>query len=811
MASRPLVRALMTSAAIASLSTVAMAEGWSTYVVFGDRQQDSGQYISRQGAFGNIGGRFASAQQGVGDGRYRDTNPLNVRESIRDQVYTQMLGEELGLGSVDPSQPMEIPQENHDDPIPQASDGLNYASIYYHSADVLESIIGTANMVDIAYDDDAGILVDFEARSRPGLLNDPDRQGVVDGALVVLGGGGEDIRGLADLRMTDGANREPISLFRSRVEFDAAQRSLEAWQAAENIATGAEALVDAGSGLLIVMNQFDLGETPERIVDLARVSSTGTRVRARVADARASAVNAQVAEQSRLNRIAEAEAARVVVAEREVLLEEALDRDTATEATIEFLTENLEAARLEVIEADNAVEIARLFAIERAQNAENLALRDEEVRFIGEYYELELDPSVMATFRTEATTEFNAELLARLREIDGNIILIDQHTLIKAAIANPAAFGLDPDADHANTCLFNVPNQPCTPTAADEAEALFGTNTGLGTGGQKIISDYIAALVSAPAAFARLPGVGISSGRGVSDAARDQLSREQTTTPGLAPFIAGTVSRVKLSDTTGFPQQDASYTSGIAGLKYVLSDGIAVGAAAGYQQVNSPNNDNAFEYDGSALVGTVFAGVNTGPFFGSATATLGKIDYDDLTRVTTLNGGEFRNSGSTEGTVSGVTAEAGLRLLQYDILRAGPVANFSHWNSKVDGYAERGWSATAVRSEDTEVTSTRAGVGVFLEAGNFHDGQGAMFRAKALYGHEFGDGGTGSASVTPLSEYSLGSFSTSAPGADEASLEFGAEVVFGFGGIYTTLGYDGLYGDVTDHRFRIGASMPLGG
>jgi len=164
--------------------------------------------------------------------------------------------------------------------------------------------------------------------------------------------------------------------------------------------------------------------------------------------------------------------------------------------------------------------------------------------------------------------------------------------------------------------------------------------------------------------------------------------------------------------------------------------------------------------------------------------------------------------GQSEGTVVGFTGEAGLRLVEYDILRAGPVANVSHWRSRADGYAENGWNVTAVSTGDLETVSTRAGLGAFLEAGNIIDGHGSVFRAQVLYGHEFGEE-TETGTVTPLGDNSLGSFSTSVRGVEKAPLEFGAEVVLGYGGFLTTFGYDGILGDVSDHRFRIGASMPL--
>ncbi len=747
MASRSLFRSLMTSVAFASLSTVALAEGWNGLVVFGGRNYDSGQFVSFESV-------FADEDDEIGDGRQRATN--RVSGGGRGTVVSQRVARSFGFGNPNPSQPQSFRD------IPTPPEGYNYAATFHSTADILNSINGISSTSGINFRDQDGSTVSVPGVSRSGFLVDHERSGDAWGALVLIEGGTLDLRRTADVDFaTDGT----VDLRDSFISPVASLTNGIATNAAGNIVEGVRLLTDAGAGLVVLSNAYDVGNIPEVGGDNNGLPFLRAMISTREAEALAAATRAESAE---------------------------------TAAALAVAAGNANASDL----LDAAYQ-ARREARAAALTVNEITLRNQVDAAIA-------DPTLLGTIRTTATDTYNAELLRGVRQLDGNIVLIDQRALFDAVIDDPARFGLSNEFDQANDCSFSQDLLPCNQVNNFSGDLLFSNGAELTEAGHQLAADQIVALVSAPAAFAGLPSVGISSGRSVSDAARDQLSREQTWIPGIAPFVAGTTSVVKLDPSRRFPQQDASFTSGVAGLKYVLPNGIAFGAAGGYQKVGSPGDKSAFEYDGDALVGTVFAGINSGPVFGNATATMGRVDYGDLTRVSRIGDARIRNTGNAEGMVQGVTAEAGLRLLQYDVLRAGPIANFSHWRSDIDGYSENGWEATAVRTDDLEITSTRAGLGMFLEASNMAEGQGASFRAKVLYGYEFSDD-TQTTSVTPIGPSSVGSFSTQSRGTDDAPLELGAELVFGFGGIFTTLGYDGLFGDFNDHRFRVGASVPLGG
>ncbi len=792
MASRAIFRTLMAGAAIMSLSTAATAGGWDSYIVFGDRNHDSGQYVSHEAV-------FADADDEIGDGRNRATNIIS--SGGRGQVISQIVANNLGFGPVSPSQPQSI------DGIPTPEDGYNYASSFYRSTDVLASINDTAHTGRINFLGPNSREVSLNGRERPGLLSDPERSDRVRGALILINGGTRDLRDTANIeRDLD----QSIDLGNTKIEIDANARFRTARDAADNIVTGVRALSEAGAGLVVVTNAYDVGAIPEVNGDNELLSDVDTLLLVREEEAEAAEFRMDRAIETFRVSAGIADSADASRARIEQELVTAQSAATPNTILIANLTGQLQTASSIASSTRATADANLLLANDATDNAARLALTNKEIALREQVDAAIADPDLIATIRTAATDTYNARLAERLRGIDGNIIVVDQNALFEKIIAEPSLFGFDDTVDQANVCLSSNTLHPCDRESGRISERLFIDGIDFTEAGHKIAADMITALIKAPAAISGAPSVGLSSGRSVSDAARDQLSREQSWKTGVSVFGTGVTSRIKLSDTDGFPQNDAAFHSGVVGAKYVFGNGLAFGAAGSYQLIKTPGGQSALKFGGDAVLGSIFAGLNSGPIFGSVTATYGRINYDELTRVSQLGPARILNKGETKGTVKGITGEAGVRLVQYDVLRAGPIANFSHWTSEIDGYAESGWQATAVRTGDLETKSTRVGFGVFMEAGGIVDGYGSLFRAKALYGHEFQDD-TKTASVTPTGTASAGSFTTSVRGTDSAPFELGGEVVFGYGGVITTFGYDGTFGDISDHRFRLGASIPLGG
>ena len=151
-----------------------------------------------------------------------------------------------------------------------------------------------------------------------------------------------------------------------------------------------------------------------------------------------------------------------------------------------------------------------------------------------------------------------------------------------------------------------------------------------------------------------------------------------------------------------------------------------------------------------------------------------------------------------------------MRALTYDILAAGPIASLDHWSAEVDGYTEDGWAATGVSYDSFDVSSTRASLGMFMEAGDLSNpAMPVVFRAKALYTREFETDDQTITARTLLQPDNT--FSRRGRGAQADSMTIGAQLTYDFGPAIASIGYDGRIGENDDHAGRIDVSMPLGG
>lgn len=820
MTSRSIRSGLLAGAALLSLTTVALAEsGWSGIVVFGDRPVDSGQYVSYDAIFGN-------GSNPIGDGRQRATS--NTADNGIDKVYSQRLSEALGFGELNPSQPQEYPG------VSSKPTGLNFASLFASSDDVKESVVGTSSFGAITYEGPDGNEVSVPGTSRPGLLSDPDTARTAENALILVTGGMRDVRELADVDFDFSGTPDTSN---SYIETDPNLAPFTGFDAANNIADSVEALVGAGAGLVLVTTMMDASDLPETAGDVANLEELETLLKAREDEAIAS-TEARIAAQAdvisagaeRLTSEANAalgadEAARLRavaaielqnVEEVRTTLGATAEDIAAAEIVAEQARIEAEAAEISatvasrLAESAREAEIAAGEALIEAQELERkLALTTGEVMLRPGLNIALADPEYIDDVRRAGTEAYNAQLIARLQNIDGNVLVIDQYSLLKAVAANPALFALSSDVNHTTACALRGDVNPCQTVASgvDTDELLFVDGLDFTPIAHEILSDQIVALLSAPSAVAGTPYIAIGGARGIARSVAGQVNSEQIDRVGLAPFILGGVAGTNLDNKFGADLLEARNYSTIAGLRYSLGNGFAVGAGVGYSVIETPKENSAIDYGGDTIYGTIFAGMDRGGLFGNASLTYGSVDYD-ATRVSRLGNARFENTGSAEGSVWGATLEMGARLYSKGAISAGPIASFSHFSSSIDGYRENGWEVTSITTGDLDGKSTRAGLGAFLEAGEMVEGRGIVFRGKALYGYEFQDD-TQRVAVSSNAPFSVGSYNTLARAAGSAPLELGAELTFGLGRVLTTVGYDGQFGDSSTHSMRFGATLPL--
>ena len=316
----------------------------------------------------------------------------------------------------------------------------------------------------------------------------------------------------------------------------------------------------------------------------------------------------------------------------------------------------------------------------------------------------------------------------------------------------------------------------------------------------------MAGAINAPLLVSKVPFVALGAPRAAARAAEDQVTPERMARRGWAPFVALSGTGGQIKGQQGEPDVDWKSIGGVGGVTYSLGN-VAFGAAGGWQRIEDAGG---LDVEGTALSGTAYAGLDAGRFFGTVSATYAQIDFDSVERTTPTGATSLRNDGETDATVYGLRAEAGWRAIVREDIEIGPLASVSHWSADVDGYEEGGDPLTAQVFDDFDGQSTRVAGGLFLKAGDLWGAaRPVAFRGHVAYSQELqGD----DVSVTgALVSNPGGTFTRTSDNGDGAGVEVGAQVLYRWGSVVGSIGYDGRFGDQVEHAGRIDVSLPLGG
>ena len=699
--------ALLAGAATLSLTAAGWASEYSNLFVFGDRYLDAGQYVDPDVAFDNTA---------LGDGRRRFTN--RVEGGDYGYPYSDVISNHFGFGDTAPSQPQSTPQQEEDGVVPET--GTNYAGAFYRNQDIYNSIANpVVTLVGITFGSgDARVSVD--GTQGVGVLHDAEKRALLPNSIVLIGGGFQDVRHIANIDYNlDG------TVDRSSDTAIGLNRMINANEVAGGarlIADGAIALRNEGANVTVVSNLFDLGYLPE--------------------------------------------------SKNEV--------DAATQGIAE-------------ISADIASDPAN----DTQRNRDLLAMFQYVVD----------NPDEVRSLRSDATEAYNAALNARLNG-QNNILVIDHKSVVDEVMANPGRFGLNAEFDQQSNCLNTSVLYPCEASGEGPTATFFDNGIDLTQAGHEVLGDQIKAVLDAPVHVNAVPLAGMVSGRIVANAGEAQVTPERIARRGWAPFVSLGAAKTTFHEMENEGDQDLQNLTGIAGVVFVPTSGVAIGVAGGVQDVSDPSGNLDFGYEGSGVFGTAFAGLDKGRVFANASATVGKVDYDAVNRNTLIGTGQFTNTGETKADVWGASVEVGVRAYTYNTVAIGPIASLDHWEAEADGYTESGWGVTSMTFSKLQASSTRGSAGVFLEAGSLdYDPMPVVFRGKALYTHEFEDEGT---NVTAsLTSNPGGTFTRPGRGPAESSFTFGAQVSARLGPVIGSIGYDGRFGDTSDHSGRVDVSMPF--
>ena len=349
-----------------------------------------------------------------------------------------------------------------------------------------------------------------------------------------------------------------------------------------------------------------------------------------------------------------------------------------------------------------------------------------------------------------------------------NFIPSDGNAMRRAVAAFPAAFGFQ-FADTAHPACTqpggvttawallcsSAPGAPSTLVTPDaDRTRLFADDQHFTTAGQKIIADYEYSLVVAPSEISYLAEVPVKTRAGIVNAIRNQLPLSFDQAAKFHAWVTGDLSWLKMSNTTGFPDDPGTPVAITAGFDYRLTPEWLVGGAisAGVtRQTFSLGGD--FKDDELAV--SLYGAYRNAPYWFNAVASAGAMHYD-INRQVPIGITVQPNTGSTWGSNISFAAEAG-----YDFRSAlgvapsgmpvkapaastvvthGPVIGIVLQRVSVNGFTEADQFAAiggfTALSFDRQIRNSA--VGELGYQASVDVGKWQPF-AKAVWNHEFAD------------------------------------------------------------------------
>ncbi|HLD68852.1 MAG TPA: autotransporter domain-containing protein [Pseudomonas sp.] len=328
----------------------------------------------------------------------------------------------------------------------------------------------------------------------------------------------------------------------------------------------------------------------------------------------------------------------------------------------------------------------------------------------------------LSGFVAPLVAEFNNTLVNELSGIDAEIIPLNVPLLVNEVVASPAEFGLDPNQDQTFVCFTDCANQSAVSGidsailggTPDPTRLLFEDGVHPTVVGQRIFADYAFSLLSAPHELTLLPEMA----QGVLRAHQDQLRSQW-----LADWEAWqSVGQVRTFVTGSGQHQDFDAQSNSAsadgdgyglnlGASYRVSEDWRVGLGLGLDEQELDVGESDYELRSYLL--SAFAQFQHNRWWADASASVGKLDYDNLERSFDLGMASRTEKGDSDGDLWALSGRLG-----YDIAQPGSAWHLSPFISadyarvEVDGYAESGARSTALTFGDQERNSKRLGVGL---------------------------------------------------------------------------------------------------
>jgi len=370
-----------------------------------------------------------------------------------------------------------------------------------------------------------------------------------------------------------------------------------------------------------------------------------------------------------------------------------------------------------------------------------------------------------------------------------NFIPADINAVRVAIRDNPAAFGfqfVDTNDDHtacvrppgigdayALLCSSNpaAPSQYAAVPNPQQTRLFADAEGHLSIAGQQIMADYYYSLVVAPSQISFLPESAVKTRTRLVSNIELQIDASRVQGGTMTSWVTGDVSHLQMDNYPGFPDDPSTPVSVAVGAAIKVPGGLIVGAAVSQGRLNSDFSGGRGDYRQDEITASLYAGVQTLPFWATLIGTYGTLKYD-TDRIAPIGITLQPNAGGTSGSNASVAAQAGLAV--GGCIKQGPVAGLVWQRVEVGGFTEAG-SFTNLTFGDQTRDSAIASIGWKLS------GHCGMFRpfAQLSYSRELAS--TDRSVTATLTTVAAPSYSMPAVDLDKdwGMARLGANVVLG--------------------------------
>jgi outer membrane lipase/esterase len=343
-----------------------------------------------------------------------------------------------------------------------------------------------------------------------------------------------------------------------------------------------------------------------------------------------------------------------------------------------------------------------------------------------------------ATERT-LRTAYNLTLWSGLAANGVNFIPSDFNGVVQAIAATPASFGLIAGAGPAcipqggltsGYALLCTPQTLVTPDAAQTH--LFADDIHLSTAGQKILADYEYSLVVAPSMISMLGEAPLKTRASLISAIQNQIpmSQRQNGRTGFNTWLSGDISRLKIQNSSGFPDDPGTPVALTAGFDYKMPSDWLAGVAITVGRQNASFSQNFGGFTQNELTASAYVAHAAGPVWFDAIATYGTLTFN-VNRNVPIGITVQNNAASVSGSNISLAGETGYNFTSGQLTH-GPTAGVGLQQVHVNSFTESG-SFTSLGFEAQTRNSAVSAIGyqAAYEAGSWRP------FAKASWNHEF--------------------------------------------------------------------------